>query len=236
MMKVLFCALFIASTVWSTDSASFRYLGASRGRTHAAWMSSGVQAESGFPWSMVELFTTSPFRVLERHTVLISDASSHEETAADSALALAEGSLERFGIFSQYGGQVLLDHKITDAGVSPDTVVFCMEPHYTWYPALTYTMILEQIPSGAGGRTSDWLPEPVLPRLIMTDGRSRALVYRETEAPEEYSQSFAYRISKIIRLNGDILIVVLNVMEPGSEGPDLRFRVLAVDFPIAWRN
>ncbi|GEM_PF-7008918 len=235
-MKLLLCALFVASVAWSTESASFRYLGASRGRTHAAWMSSGVQAESGYPWAMVELFTTSPYRVLERHTVLITDASGHEETTADSALALAAGSLERFGIFSQYGGQVLLDHKITDAGVSPDTVVFCLEPHYTWYPAVTFTMILEQVPSGTGERTSDWLPEPVLPRLIMTDGRSRALVYRETEAPEEYSQSFAYRISKVIRLNGSILIVVLNVMEPGSDGPYLRYRVLAVDFPIAWRN
>lgn len=235
-MKVLLCALFVASTVWSTDSASFRYLGASRGRTHAAWMSSGVQSESGFPWAMIEILTTSPYRVLERYTVLVSDAAVHEETTADSVLALAAGSIERFGIFSQYGGQVLLDHKITDAGVSPDTVVFCMEPHYTWYPALTYTMILEQLPSGTGERTSDWLPEPVIPRLIMTDGRSRALVYRETEAPEEYGQSFAYRISKVIRLNGNVLIVVLNVMEPGPDGPNLRYRVLPVDFPIAWRN
>lgn len=235
-MKALLIALVMASTVLPSDSASFRYIGASRGRTHAAWMSSGIQADSGFPWSTLEIFTTSPYRVLERHTVLISDASGHEETAADSALVLAGGSLERYGIFSQYGGQVLVDHKLTDAGVPPDTVVFCMEPHYTWYPALTYTMILEQVPSGTAERTSDWLPEPVLPRLIMTDGRSRALVYRETEAPDEYSRSFAYRISKVIRLNGNILIVVLNVMEPGPEGTDLRYRVIAVDFPIAWRS
>lgn len=235
-MKALLIALLIASTAWSTDSASFRYIGASRGRTHAAWMSSGIQADSGFPWAIVEIFTTSPYRVLERHTVLISDPSGHLETAADSAMALAGGSLERYAIFSQYGGQVLVDHKLTDAGVPPDTVVFCMEPHYTWYPSLTYTMILEQAPVETAERTSDWIPEPVLPRLTMTDGRSRALVFRETEAPDEYSRAFAYRIAKVIRLNGSILIVVLNVMEPGPEGPDLRYRVLAVDFPIAWRN
>lgn len=235
-MRALVLAVFLAASLLAVDSASFRYLGASRSRSHAAWLSFGVQDGSGFPWAVLEIMTTSPYRVLELHRVLISEESSSGVVAVDSAMVLAAASLQRYSIMSEYGGQVLLDHKLTDAGVSPDTVEFAMESFYTWYPGITYTMVLEQLPSGITERDADWFPEPVLPKLTMTDGRSRALVYRESQAPDEYRLCFAYRIAKVIRLSGNTLLVVFNVMEPGFEGPNLRYRVLAVDFPLAWRQ
>lgn len=235
-MKALYVAALLTAWLWSMDSASFRYLGASRNKSHAAWMSFGVQDGSGFPWAVVEILATSPYRVIERHQVLITDEAVSGDIAPDSAVTLASGSLSRLGIQPEFGGHILVDHKLTDAGVPPDTVIFAMETYYTWYPGVTYTMVLEQTPSAVTDRETDWFPSPVLPRLTITDGRSRALLYRESSAPEEHRLSFSYRIAKVIRLNGSTLLVVLNVMQPGYEGPDLRYRVLAVDFPMSWRH
>lgn len=235
-MKSLLAAFVITVSLWSMDSASFRYLGASRNKSHAAWMSFGVQDGSGFPWAVAEILATSPYRVLERHQVVITDGSADGDAAPDSAMVLASGSLARLGIRPEYGGHILIDHKLTDAGVPPDTVVFAMETYYTWYPGVTYTMVLEQTPSAAAEQEQDWFPSPVLPRLTITDGRSTALLFREGSAPEEHRLSFAYRIAKVIRLNSSTLLVVLNVMQPGFEGPDLRYRVVAVDFPMSWRH
>ncbi len=218
------------------DSASFRYLGASPGGTHAAWMSYGVQDGSGFPWADLEILATSPYRVVERYSVLISDEGASADKAPDSVLSLASAGLRRLRITAENGGQVLVDHKLTDAGVPPDTVVFSVEPYYTWYPGVTYTMVLEQVPAMTTERAADWFPDPVLVKLIMYDGRSRALVFRELEAPEEYRLSFAYRIAKVLRPHEGALLVVFNVMQPGFEGPDLRYRLISVEFPIAWRN
>ena len=235
-MKAMLIAAVFAVSVQATDSATFRYLGADASGSHAAWMMYGVQDGSGFPWAVVEILSTIPHRVLERHSVLITSEDTHRNHGPDSALALAAASLEDMGISIEHGGLVLLEHKLTDAGVSPDTVVFATEIHYTWYPGITYTMVLEQVPSGIENLDAPWFPEPVLIRLTISDGRSRALLFRENTAPDPYMLCFAYRISRVIKLDERTLLVVFNAMIPGFEGPDLRYRVLAVEFPIAWRR
>ncbi len=235
-MRAVLVLAAAAAVSAAMDSASFRYLGASPGGSHAAWMSYGVYDGSGFPWAEVEILTTSPYRVLEKYGVVLHDEMIHSIAAQDSVLSLAATDLRRFRITMENGGQVLVDHRLTDAGVPPDTVVFSLESYGTWYPGVTYTMVLEQEPTTVTDRIADWFPDPVLIKLVMYDGRSSALVFQEREAPEEYRQSFGYRIAKVIRLHKGALLVVLNVIQPGFEGPNLRYRLIPVEFPVAWRN
>lgn len=234
-MKAVCLVFMFLAAASATDMAAFRYLGASADGSMAAWMMYGVLDRSGYPWAEVEILSTIPYRVVARHRVLITEEGVSRSRAPDSALALAAPDLEGYGVSPEFAGLVLLDHKLTDAGVPPDTVVFSLEPHYTWYPGITYEMVLQLYPSGIEARDSSWFPEPVVPGLTISDGRSRALLFRESRAPHPYTEAYSYRIAKVIRLDPRRLLVVFNVLVPGDQGPGLLYRLIAVEFPVAWR-
>lgn len=211
---------------YGSDQAWLRLVGFSQDGVYAAWETGGVQDGSGFPWLRVEVINTETslpekalYKVWEEECINPDPALTGGMTADLCAeFEIEEGSI----------GDPLIFHPVTDLGVSPDTVSFCLEHYFPGYNSGRLTMVLENLPAALSQGYPDWFPSPVSLRITLA-GDLGMIFFSEETVPEDYRYVFCYSFAGVYRnpVNNRSLLVVLHTQEPGFEGSDGRFRVVS---------
>jgi len=239
--------LLAVSMAGASINAEVEFLGFSEDGSHAAMLEHWFNDGSGSPSARLVVAATGSGEVvysddliwpeylmweLEESGILLE---SEYNPARDSVLADAGPLLDSLRIGRWEDVRHCVSHPVTDRGVDPDRVVFvewAMSPYYM-SPEMTLE-ITEDI--WEPERLPEWydmvLP-PVLLTLTVTGEDGGSLFTRSDSRRPEDVETYAqgrfvsdYRIRDVY-LMGSAIGVVLDAVEPGFEGPDGMYRLVA---------
>ena len=230
------CLLIFATAALSTDQAWFKFRGFSEDGTCAAWETGGVHDGSGFPWIRFEVIDTESSIPLAEMEMVWEDFEDEirENASQDSIEQEITDTCNAFGILPENTGGILVNHPVTDLGVSPDTVIFCFESYSPSYNSGEITAVLRTLSAEQKLDYPEWFPTPVALAIDVIVNGEKQCVFSEEQPPDRYAMCFDYRIAAIYSnpaWNGSLLFV-LHSEQPGFEGSDGRFRVVS-GLPVA---
>lgn len=208
------------------DYADRELLGFSEDGRYFAFEEYGVQDGSGFPYSNIYIIDVdsdswvsgSPFRVR------LDDENATLETARAQARTRAQGMLAQFGIGTD--GRLVASNPVTETSADPFRVAFHWSPYITheqpWNLALA--QVSSAVPSGCPPEFGPFFRLRL--NLDRPDFPLRALV-EDVAIPASRGCPVGYSISDVILYPSEntpmTMVVLVNVLTVGFEGPDRRY-------------
>jgi hypothetical protein len=220
--------ILLSSASSAEDQAWFRLIGFSEDGSCAAWEMGGVQDGSGFQWVEMEVIDTGTSLCLDGLERVWDQYV--DELPGEAEVASAEKDILRmcrdYGIRAGSNLPPLVYHPPTDLSADADSVVFCLQAYSPRGNTGEILLILETQSAEPVEDYPDWFPDPMLPVLSVVRDEQSSLFFADEESS---SMFFDYSISAVYR-NPELensLLVVLQTVSPGFEGPDGRFRVVS---------
>ena len=235
-------ALLTALPCEGADMADFRFYGFSRDGSHLAWEQYGIQDGSGFPWASFTIQSALTGERIASDTLVLNLYSQGWPEAwqeqgldalgmlRDSLLSTMGADLDRLEIPEGAAGVALLERLETDLS-EYSTAEFVREwlgPGYSRGPRYRLTLQCDSV------ATEMMYMAPLVSLRILLEGAGRELVLAddgEAGAPVAYW----YHVRGVRMYADSVLAVVLSKGEPGFEGPNTRWRVVAGVLPEGLR-
>jgi len=235
---VLFLMVGTASPAYLADGV---FMGFSEDGSLAALHQYWVQDGSGFPGAEIIVVSTEDGRIVQRFEKMWGE----EEMYADGEeMWFQEGENPASRIVLEEAGDYLLEngfsmnencshcicHPLTDLTADPHTVGFSTRAYSLLYMGPEYRVELKT-PLQEMEDPPQWLSmfgEPVLLSLEVLDEEGNPVYSFSDETAEEgYQYVSDYRIQDVYVQDDRFLAVILNTTEPGFEGADSHFRLVA---------
>lgn len=239
--------LLAVSMVTASVNAEVEFLGFSEDGSHAAMLEHWFNDGSGSPSARLVVAATGNGEVVYSDDLIWPEYLMWElegtdiwcegkyNPARDSVLAVAGPILDSLRIGRWEGVRHCVNHPITDRGVDPDMAVFvewAMSPAYM-SPEMTLEITEDLWEPEHLPEWYDMVPPPVLLTMTVTGAEGESLFTRRDSRRPEDVETYAqdrfvsdYRIRDVY-LMGSAIAVVLDAVEPGFEGSDGMFRLVA---------
>lgn len=232
-----FIALMLSAVVAAAranDVAQAEVIGFSADGAYVAFEQYGVQDGSGFAYSDIFLIDLVRDAWVEGTPVrvVIEDFEATEAAARAAAMQRAQPLLRQIGIEPGRTGHVLLRHEPTDRSVDPHAARFVL---FADAP-LVYELRIAEREVPAPDCPEDFGPVKLFDLTLGEEGGAQRVLHSDTVLPKSRGCPLGYAIGQVWLYDGDgwntadgqSLLVLLHMRQPGFEGPDLRFLAVGV--------
>jgi predicted secreted protein len=213
------------------DFAERRLIGFSADGGRFAFEEFGIQDGSGFPYANIFVIDTTKDSWVPGTPIRVR-LDDEEQGIAPARRAAAEQAAPHLAEIDQ-PGTLLASNPITESGRDPHTIAFKRHPALQ-LDGPDLTLELETIPLSAPGNDDPDYKTHGFRLVLKTEG-GETVLHEDNALPASRGTALDYRINDVVihQTFGEpaTLVVLLQVLTRGFEGPDGRYMAVTAKLP-----
>ena len=226
----LVATLLLSGSALAADQYNFKLLGFSKDNKTVAFATSVSQDGSGHGVAVVSVIDVKGNNLLKRTDARdegVNDEGGSEDVALKAAIAKA--NLKSYGIDGSNKGQTLLKRLPTDFSSYKNTV-FGINQYAAEYE-LKLSEVSTKSESCMDGESAKMLKLTLKSMDAQAQNPVNLVMQEDKSLPKSRGCVMGYGISEVIK-SGNSLVVIVNKVTPGFEGPDGSFMAVTADVEL----